>query len=477
MPKLKIALVGTSQLSFPGDKRERFKRSADALQITADKMDLDLYVYPDEVINEDDAIRAVKACEGHGTDFLLLQNTSFSAGRLAPVFARIRNARLGIWAIPEEAESGAVPFNSFCSMNMYKSIIGNYLREYDIPVKWFYGNTGDAVFDDRFTVTVRSLKAIKKLSAAKIALIGGIAPGFDDLYFDERKLLKRFDGMSFNRLHEFSEIKDRALSYKAQDLPGAMKILSEGSTGVHPKSYALLETNARVYLAYKDLIRENSYDALAISCWPKFQSEMRYSVCSVVAQLNDEGIIASCEGDVLSAVSMLMLSAISGEQTTLMDLSDFDASDDTVLMWHCGPASRRFMGDKAFSLGVNYHGLPHTEGEELNSCGVVRDMVFAPQHITVGRISGECDRILIAEGDFLGDVKPSFFGSRGWLGNLKLNQEEIGVMDFVNTILVRNYEHHYPIAPGDLTNELMEIAAWLKFAPVEKVCHKKYLQI
>ena len=104
-------------------------------------------------------------------------------------------------------------------------------------------------------------------------------------------------------------------------------------------------------------------------------------------------------------------------------------------------------------------------------------MVFAPQHITVGRISGECDRILIAEGDFLGDVKPSFFGSRGWLGNLKLNQEEIRVMDFVNTILVRNFEHHYPIAPGDLSNELFEIASWLNLAPVEKVCHKKYLQI
>lgn len=477
MQKLKIALVGTSQLSFPGDKRERFKRSADTLQITADKMDFDLYVYPDEVINEDDAVRAVKACEGQGADFLLLQNTSFSAGRLAPVFARIKNARLGIWAIPEEAVSGAVPFNSFCSMNMYKSIIGNYLGEYDIPVKWFYGNAGEAGFDDRFAVTVRSLKAIKKLSAAKIALIGGIAPGFDDLYFDERKLLKRFDGMSFNRLHEFSEIKDRALSYKTEELPGAMKILSEGATGVHPKSAGLLETHARVYLAYKDLIKENGYDALAISCWPKFQTEMRYSVCSVVAQLNDEGIIASCEGDVLSAVSMLMLSAASGEQTTLMDLSDFDTSDETVLLWHCGPASRRFMGEKAFTLGVNYHGLPHTEGEELNCCGVVRDMVFAPQHITFGRLSGECDRILIAEGDFLGDVKPSFFGSRGWLGNLKLNQEKIRVIDFINTILTRNFEHHYPVAAGDLSDELFEIAAWLRLMPIEKVGYKNHLQI
>ncbi len=477
MEKLKIALVGTSQLSFPGDKRERFRRSADALRITAEEMGFELYVYSDEVINEDDAVKAVKACEEQGTDFLLLQNTSFSAGRLAPVFARIKDARLGIWAIPEEAESGAVPFNSFCSMNMYKSIIGNYLREYEIPVKWFHGNAGDPEFDNRFAVTVRSLKAIKKLSKSRIALIGGIAPGFDDLYFDERKLLKRFDGMSFNRLHEFSEIKDRAFSYKTEELPKAMEILSAGAAGVHPKSSGLLETNARVYLAYKDLIKENRYDALAISCWPKFQSELRYSVCSVVAQLNDEGIIASCEGDVLSAVSMLMLSAASGEQTMLMDLSDFDTTDDTVLMWHCGPASRRFMGDKAFTLGVNYHGLPHTKGEELNSCGVVRDMVFAPQHITVGRLSGECDRMLIAQGDFLGDVKPSFFGSRGWLGNLKLNQEEIRVIDFVNTVLVRNFEHHYPIAPGDLSDELFEIAAWMRLTPIEKVSHKNYLQI
>lgn len=33
------------------------------------------------------------------------------------------------------------------------------------------------------------------------------------------------------------------------------------------------EKTARVYLGLEELARENKYDALAISCWPKFVDE------------------------------------------------------------------------------------------------------------------------------------------------------------------------------------------------------------
>lgn len=476
MLKLKVGLVGTSQKSFPGDREKQFARSVSEMEKLAQELDFELYVVKDTVVTQDDAKRAIKEIEDNSVDFLLVQNTTFSGGFLAPVLARVKNAYLGLWAIPEETDKGPVPFNSFCSVNMYSSIIGHYLKEYNIPFKWFYGNSDNELFDRRFRVTISALTAIKNIRNSKVALIGGIAPGFDDLYFDERKIEKVFGGLEINRLHEFSEIRDMALSYKQTDIEPLLNEYVDEACGIHKKSEALLETSMRFYKAYRDFVRENSYNALAVSCWPKFQQEFNLSICSVVAKLNDDMIPVACEGDLPSAISMLILMYLSGKSPALMDMSAFDEEDETVLMWHCGPAPKNLSGEKGFTLGVNYHALPHEKGKAPNCCGVVRDMTFKPQHVTIGRIAGEGEKLFIAEGDFIDREKNSYCGSRGWLGNLELNGEHIAVRDFVNTVLVRKFQHHYPLVPGRLTDELKEMGAWLGMELLEKAPYTNYLQ-
>lgn len=113
MVKLRIGLVGTSQMSFPGNKEAAFAACAKEMKKHSEEMGFELVVYPETVIVRDDAVRAVKAMEDEKIDFLMVQHTSYSAGQLAPVLAKIHNANVGFWAIPEgEAIEGAVPFNS-----------------------------------------------------------------------------------------------------------------------------------------------------------------------------------------------------------------------------------------------------------------------------------------------------------------------------------------------------------------------------
>ena len=379
MQSLKVGLVSSSQLSFPGDKKSVYEASAQKLRALSGQLGFELYVHPGTVITPDDGYAAVKALEGEGVDFILLQCTSFSAGALAPIFARAR-AALGLWAIPEHADHGVLPFNSFCTINMYSGIIGHYLKDYNIPIKWFFGDVEDPLFRGRLAVTVRALRAIKNLKASKVALIGGIAPGFDDLYDDERTLIRRFDGIRINRLHEYSEVRDRAVAYSAAQVSAEMERIAAEAGGVlNRRADETLETNARFSLAYDDFIKEYGYDAIAVSCWPKFQDEFQYSVCAVVGGLNDKGIPTACEGDLTSAISMLLLKYLSDDVGMLMDMGAFDQADDTVLMWHCGPAASRFCRQNGYRLSVNYHGMAHEEGRErANCCGVTRDMVFDP---------------------------------------------------------------------------------------------------
>ena len=271
MERIKIGLVGTSQLSFPGDKEGAFRRGAEGMGRLAETLGFELTVYPETVITREDAQRAVAAMEGEGIDFLLVQHTSYTPGHVSPVLAKIK-ARVGYWAIPEGEREGVVPFNSFCSVNMHMGIVAHYLRDYRIKIKWFFGDVEDPVFVRRLSVTVRALTAIKNLCASRVALIGGIAPGFNDLYDDERNINKRFEGIYFNRLHEYSEIKDRALAYPEAEAAKVAESMVSCSGGIlNDAARKTLLVSARIYMAYRDFILANLYDALAFCCCPKFK--------------------------------------------------------------------------------------------------------------------------------------------------------------------------------------------------------------
>lgn len=493
MVRFKVALVGASQLSFPGDKVTAFGRSTEGMQKLAKAWDFDLYVYEKQVITEADALECKAVLEEEKVDFIMLQCTSFAAGLVVSTLARTKGARMGLWAIPEMRPSGIVSFNSLCGINMYSAIVAHYLKEYDIATKWYFGDVEDAMFQRRFQITVVALRAIKKMQHANVALIGGIAPGFNDLYDDERKLLRLFDGIRINRLHEYGELKDIAHSIpqdevdakvaqlKAEAKPYNDAIdtqLNEVDPSKEVRKMSLLEVNARYALAYDKFLAKYGYDAIAVSCWPKFQDDYLFSVCAVVGEINDKGTVCGCEGDLTSAISQLLLSYIADDITMLMDMSAIDTNDDSIMMWHCGPAAKRFCEDKGYCYSLNYSGKDH-EGRDLDHAvgtGITRDMVFDADKYTIARLTGESNKMFLASGTMQDGSKESYCGSRGWLGNLKLNGKDISALDLFNTIMVNGFQHHFPMVKGDYTEEVMEVMAWLGLEGLEAVPYQNYLQ-
>ncbi len=472
--RIKIGMVGTSQLSFPGPKEETYAKLSEQMKVNAQNMNFDLVIWPKQVITEADAREAVAFFEAEKIDLLMLLNVSYSAGFLVPIFYRMKGVAIGIWSIPEP-KKGPVMFNSFCSNNMYQGINDKYLRDYHIKSKWFYGNADDERFLRRLSVTVKALRAIKKLKNSRVALVGGFAPGFYDLYFDERSVYSKLDGIYINRLHEYDEIIKRADKVTDNDIKPYLDDLAKNNIKMTKTAEGLVPLSLRIYVAYRRFVEENGYDAVAISCWPKFQDDYKYSVCSVVGMLNDEKIVAACEGDLMSAISMLALQEMSDESTMLMDFAAFDEEDDSVLMWHCGPASKKFCRTTGYSLGENYSGMAHPVGKIVGT-GVVRDMEFDPGAATAFRFSGDMESYLNLTGSFVGNTKDSNCGSRGWMKDLKLNGKPISALNFTNTILSGGFEHHYPIAWGNLSDEIAEMNKWLGIKPVKEISYENYLQ-
>jgi len=479
MKKLKIGFAGSTQVNFAGGagggKDKLFEQSVQKIAELANKLEFDYYVYPEFLVTGDDALKAREAFEAENVDFTLLQITTFSAGEIVINLAKVDSA-FGLWGLPEPSTDGCIfmdSINSFCGLNMYSSIIVNYLKDFSIKHKWFYGNPNDELFTKRFKITIKALRAIKKLKASKVALVGGIAPGFNDLYFDERIGQKRL-GLQIERNHEFSEIQQRAEAYTASEIEKSVKEATAGFANVNSVDAKNLIVHVRYYKAYKEFSEEYGYDALGVSCWPKMKDASASLSCSVLSQLNQNGLPAACEGDLPGAVSMLLQKYIVDEPVTLMDLSGIDENDQSILMWHCGPSPVCYAGGSGACLQLSQQ---PTSAETSSHTGLIADMVFKPQKVTFMRITGEWDKIFLLDGEIIDRQKASPIGSRGWVESLRFNRRKISVLDLMNTILVSGMQHHYSMAASDMTEELMEVAAWLGLKPTEAIAYENYLQV
>jgi len=474
MKKVKIGLVGTYRLDFPGDYVGQYKRSISEMETLSKELNFDLHVIKEGLVTGEDAQKAADKFEGKKVDIVMLCVSCFPDGDIVIPFSKIKNSFLGLWGVPETYMSGGLPLNSFVGINMFGSIVGEYLINEDHKFKWFFGNTEDELFIDRFKITLKAIKTINNLKDSKIAWIGGNAPHYYNQYFDERKIFSKF-GVRVESNCTLDEVEKRMKSYKDSVVKKTgEEILSEASY-VSDAAKKAIDTNARLYKSLEDYIKENNFDGIAISCWPRLPDMLNMAVCSTVGRLNDKGIVTTCEGDVVGTVSMLMLKFIANKETMFMDLSAFDEKDDSILFWHCGPGPRCYANKDGLRLDQHWI-MKDSTSKSGKLKGTVGDMIFKPQPITVMRPNQDCERMFILTGNFMDTEKESFDGSRGWMGSLKLNDEKISARDLMNTIMVQRIQHHYPIVAGHFENEILEIAAWLDMDIVEKVSYKSYFQ-
>ena len=470
--RLRIGYVGVAFTTYYADEHNQFGRAIDGLRLLADELDFDLVAIDHGIPDLESAREVAAHLKGENLDFLLLQTAAVASGELLEPLAGIA-PRLGIWGTPEPASSGPIQLHSLVAVNHYASIIRRYLSDRDIPYKWFFGHIEDPDLDRRLRVTIGALKGMKAMSTARIGWIGGNSPGFFNMQFNEDSLSERF-GTTIGT-HAISEIVERAKMVSDQDRSVVVRSAREMAVEVTAPDLGM-DRNAQIYLALKQLIAEEGYDALAVQCWPSFQEDFNVAPCMAYSMLGSEdGFAVSCEGDVPGAVSMLLMNSMSSNfgSSTLLDLTALDTNKTAALLWHCGVTPRHFAGYNPVRW------VDHvTLGRKSDSrYGVSGDLMIAAQPTTVAYAGDDFSEMFIATANVIDGDSPGYDGTRGWFSEFRLNDEPIELIDLVNTVIVRGHEHHYAVAQGNLMSELTEVAAWLGMRTVDPVPMKDHLQI
>lgn len=459
--KPRIGLAAVMCRPFRGDKEGNYRRQSDQLEQLAANLDFELKIITNGIYSADQAESAASQLQEWGADFIILQAASFASGSFIYPFAKLR-VRLGLWAVPEGAPTseGGLPLNSFTAMNLYNSIIRTRIQNYPWPVKWFWGNPGQALFDKRLEITVCALRALVNLRGTRIGLVGGVASGFDNLIIDEASLNDRL-GITVQHI-EFTRLMSKVTAVDQKQASAVASEIRASATLFDERNTEALQKSGQVNLALAEMAAEEGLDAFAISCWPQFQSDFHFAICSVMGNLNTHGLIAACEGDVASAVSMLMLHyMINGGLVTLMDLATVDPSDESILLWHCGPTSPLL----ADARGVSMKSLWLFDAPGDIGIGLHNDLVLQPGIVSVMGFNADFNRLLILGGT-IDNLKPGYAGSGGWLRSIQLNGESIKTSDLIQTLMVSGFQHHYPLAYTDLSAAGLEICKWLGIEPL-----------
>lgn len=148
-----------------------------------------------------------------------------------------------------------------------------------------------------------------------------------------------------------------------------------------------LKDASKLYQAIKKIKDEYHLDALTIRCFDLLKS-LRTTACLALAKLNDEKVVAACEGDVLSLIAMHIVNEVLGLTSFQANPSRIDVLNNIIILAHCTiPFSMcgKITLDTHFEsgIGIGIHGE------------------IKPQKATIFRLNAKLDKCFIEEGEIL----------------------------------------------------------------------------
>lgn len=296
---------------------------------------------------------------------------------------------------------------------------------------------------DDFAAICRVVKGMRRFT---IGCIGARTTAFKTVRFDEVALEKygiTVESFDLSELfHKVDELKDDDVKVVAK-----MARLKEYS------NFSLVPTDrmitlAKVSCAIDQYIEEYHLDALTLRCWNEMETYYRVCPCVLLSELNDRGIVASCEIDLCSAITMRAMNLASGQSTACLDWNNNYGTDpNKVILFHCGPVAQSLMTEKGL---VTEHKMfakcDPGSGWGCNE-GRIRafDMTFSNCKTEDGKLT-----IYASEAKFTGEpIENTYFGCGG-----------VAEIPDLQNKLIRlargGFKHHTTIGVGHMKDILVE---------------------
>lgn len=400
------------------------------------------------VIELPDADGAIAQLQAANIDALLLINGTFALGGLAMSLGKALNVPMLLWAWHEPAEqTGKLRLNSLVGVNVNTS----NLYKLGFRPQTLYTAHDDADALRKIGNFARAAAAIQDLNGLRVGMIGGHAPGFDNLAVNKMALRKQL-GVEVVEVG----LQTLILAANAQSTTSQPPALapSDEFDDISEASETQLSKYDALVMGAHSLAAQQKFDVLTLKCWGDLAEQYGIAGCGAVSVLTSGGLITGCEGDVLGAVTMRIGEQLTGDKAVLMDLVSTDAASNTALFWHVGCAPVCLA-----AAGQPKHLFSHFAGGK----GLTAGFGLRPGRVTIIRVGddGENLRILAATGTALDTA----MHIRGTVSRVQLDSD---VGAFLHEVLANGWEHHVVLAYGEVLPELQAIGQMLGVPVITK---------
>lgn len=380
-------------------------------------------------------------------DGLIMSLPNFSDENGAVAAVRDCGVPIFIQAYPDEI--GKMDFDhrrdSYCGKFSICDVFHQYKIPFTImPPHVVHPNT-DAFAKNLsdFAAVCRVVNGMKRFT---IGVIGARTTKFKTVRYDEITLQKY--GITCDT-YDLSELFYRVekMDGNSADVKAKIeKLIGYTDFSSVPKDKT--ETLAKVSVAIDDMMREYHLDCITLRCWEEMQTVLGIAPCVLLSELNDRGIVASCEIDLCSAINMYSMLLASQTPTACLDWNNNYGDDpNKVILFHCGPVAQSLMDGKGkvtdhkmFAKGCPGCGWGSNEGRIA-----AFDMTYSNCKTEDGKLTFYVDK-----GEFTGEpIEPEFFGCGGVAKIDDLQRKLI--------VLAKNgFRHHTAVGKGDMTDILRE---------------------
>lgn len=381
-----------------------------------------------------DEIGAITALEAAGVP-ILMQAYPDEIGKMN--FKERRDAYCGKFSVTDVFSQYEVPYTVFTPHVVHP--LSNKFAE----------NLND------FAAVCRVVNGMKKLT---IGCIGARTTAFKTVRFDELTLQRHGINVESFDLSELIYKVGQKTDQNKEVL--AKKTRLESYTDCREVPEENMNTLAKIGVVLDEYIDEYQLDALTLRCWNEIQTVLRVAPCVLLSELNDRGIVASCETDMCSAITMQAMKLASEKPTACLDWNNNYGDDENkVILFHCGPVAQTLMREK----GVVTEHKMFIKGDPGSGWGTNEGRI-ATFPMTLSNCKTENGKLTIyaSEGNFTDDeIEDGFFGCGG----------VAHISDLQNKLikLARNgFKHHTTVGMGNMKKVLEEaFKVYLKYDVID----------
>ena len=211
----------------------------------------------------------------------------------------------------------------------------SWVKSQDRRGKILHGKPTEIAKEMENLIKIKETK--DKLANSRLGLIGEPSDWLIDSHIDKQAVQDRW-GLEVIEI-PIQEVLDEYHNIHEERAQNLINEFTDKATSIEEPSENDLMKAAKVYFALKNIVNRYDLNSLTIRCFD-LVTELETTGCLALSLLNNEGIVAGCEGDIPATVSMMITYYLTGNIPFMANPVSLNIKNNKVKFAHCTVATK-----------------------------------------------------------------------------------------------------------------------------------------